>query len=217
MKVIERDLENYIKSHSTKEDDILIELTRETNLNVVQPRMLSGHIQGKILELIVKMYKPKRVLEIGTFTGYSAICMAKSLQPSDEFHTIDINDELSHISAKYIKKSGLDPIITQHIGSALEVVAKIGGVFDLVFIDGDKREYPQYYNMLFDGGHLKSGSVLLADNTLWDGKVVDDSIKNQKDKYTQGVLEFNRIVACDPRVEVVILPFRDGLSLIIVK
>lgn len=217
MKVIERDLEDYIKSHSTKEDNILIELTRETNLNVVQPRMLSGHIQGKILELIVKMYKPKRVLEIGTFTGYSAICMAKSLDSSCELHTIDINDEISHIATKYIKKSGLNSVITQHIGSALEVVEKIGWVFDLVFIDGDKREYPQYYKMLFDGGYVRSGSVIIADNVLWDGKVVDNSIKNQKDKYTQGVLEFNRIVASDNRVDVVILPFRDGLSLIIVK
>lgn len=207
-------LKSYIEIHSTAQDKILMQLERATNLSVIQPRMLSGHIQGKILEMLSFMLNPKRVLEIGTFTGYSAICMAKGMSKDSELHTIDINDEISHIAQQYVSASGLDNVISLHIGSAIDVSPVIGGVFDLVFIDGDKREYPQYYNMLFENNLIKSGSFILADNVLWDGKVVENSEKNLKDKYTQGVLNFNKMVVEDKRVEVVILPIRDGISII---
>ena len=207
-------LKHYIEVHSQPQSDVLAQLERTTNLSVVQPRMLSGHIQGKILEMLCWMIKPRRVLEIGTFTGYSAICMANGMAKGAELHSVDINDEISHIPHKYINLSGLDDIIKLHIGSALDIAPQLGGTFDLIFMDGDKREYPEYYQMLFDNGLVKSGSFILADNVLWDGKVVDGSEKNLKDKYTQGVLKFNNIVINDSRVEVVILPIRDGISII---
>lgn len=214
MNVDDKELKHYIETYSAPQDDILLQLERTTNLSVVQPRMLSGHIQGKILEMLCFMIKPKRVLEIGTFTGYSAICMARAMSKGSELHTVDVNDEISYIAEKYVHKSELDDIIKLHIGSALDIAPVIGGVFDLVFIDGDKREYTKYYEMLFKCGLVKSGSFIFADNVLWDGKVVDGSENNIKDKYTQGVLNFNKMVIEDIRVEVVILPIRDGISLI---
>lgn len=214
MNIDDKELKHYIETHSDPQDSLLAELERTTNLSVVQPRMLSGHIQGKILEMLCFMLRPNRVLEIGTFTGYSAICMARAMESGSELHTIDVNDEISHIAQKYIKLSGLSDIIKLHIGSALDVAGEIGGVFDLVFIDGDKREYPDYYNMLWERSLIKSGSIIFADNVLWDGKVVDSSEKNLKDKYTQGVMQFNDMVLLDSRVEVVILPVRDGISII---
>lgn len=209
----EKLISKYVRDHSTAEDETLRLLERKTNLCSVQPRMISGQVQGKILEFMVDMLSPMRVCEIGTFTGYSAICMARALKEGAHLHTIDINDELSYIAAEFIEKADLSDRITMHIGSALEVVPKIGEVFDLVFIDGDKREYPEYYNMIMDG-FVRSGSYIFADNTLWDGKVIDDSPKNQKDLYTRGILEFNRMVRSDARVEVVMMPFRDGMSII---
>ncbi len=217
MDIDDKKLKEYIDLHSTAQDTVLQQLERVTNLSVVQPRMLSGHIQGKILEMICWMIQPDRVLEIGTFTGYSAICMARGMKKGSELHSIDINDEISHIPHRFILDAKLDDKIKLHIGSALDVAPDLGGKFDLVFIDGDKREYPQYYDMLFENNLVQSGSFILADNILWDGKVVDDSPKNLKDKYTQGVLQFNDIVLNDSRVEVVILPIRDGISLIRVK
>lgn len=214
MNTNDKQLKDYIETHSTTQNDILIRLERATNLAVVQPRMLSGQIQGKILEMLCYMLNPKRVLEIGTFTGYSAICMARAMDKGCDLHTIDINDEISHIAKQYVKESGLEDVVSLHIGSALDVAPKLGGIFDLVFIDGDKREYPQYYNMLFENELVKKGSFIFADNVLWDGKVIDGSEKNLKDKYTQGVLEFNKMVIEDKRVEVVILPLRDGISII---
>ncbi|MEG1650137.1 MAG: O-methyltransferase, partial [Rikenellaceae bacterium] len=205
----EKLLAKYVCDHSSAEDEILHSLERKTNLCSVQPRMISGQVQGKILEFMVDMLSPKRVAEIGTFTGYSAICMARALKGDAHLHTIDINDELSYIAEEFIAAANLSDRITMHIGSALDIVPQIGGVFDLVFIDGDKREYPAYYNMLMDGGFVGKGSYMFADNTLWDGKVVDDSPKNLKDKYTQGILEFNSMVRADSRVEVVLMPFRD--------
>lgn len=209
----EKLIAKYVRDHSTAEDEILRLLERKTNLCSVQPRMISGQVQGKILEFLVDMLSPKSVVEIGTFTGYSAICMARGLKDGAHLHTIDINDELSYIAKEFIEKAALSDRITMHIGSALDIVPKLGGEFDLVFIDGDKREYPQYFNMIMNG-FVHSGSYILADNTLWDGKVIDDSPKNQKDLYTQGILEFNRMVRSDSRVEVVMMPFRDGMSII---
>ncbi|MFI3315449.1 MAG: O-methyltransferase [Rikenellaceae bacterium] len=212
-----KDILEYVKQHSTQQDEVLTLLERKTNLYSTQPRMLSGQIQGKFLEFIVDMLKPQRVAEIGTFTGYSAISIARNLPEGGHLETIDINDELHHIAESAITQANLTESITLHIGSALDVIPKLGGCFDLIFIDGDKREYPQYYNMIMDGGYVKSGSYMLADNTLWDGKVVDNSAKNLKDNYTRGVLEFNKMVAEDKRVEVVMMPFRDGMSIIKVK
>ena len=163
------DLERYIERHVTPEDPLLAELDRETHLRVVQPRMISGHLQGRLLEMVVRMIRPQRILEIGTFTGYSAICMARGLDEGGELHTIEANDELEPIASKYFIRSGLSGRITLHIGSALDIAPSLG-VFDLIFIDGDKREYPQYYDMALS--HLvRSGSYLLADNILWYGKV----------------------------------------------
>lgn len=217
MKLVEKDLEQYIKRHSSAEDEILRELDRETNMFVVQPRMLSGHIQGLILRMIVSMLKPSKVLEIGTFTGYSAISMALGMDEGSVLHTVDINDEIAHIPQKFIERAGLEDKIIMHTGSALDIVPELKETFDLVFMDGDKREYTDYYEMLFSTSSLRSGSVILADNVLWDGKVVDESPKNLKDPYTKNILAFNDMVKNDPRVEVVILPFRDGMSVIKVK
>lgn len=217
MQLTDQELSRYIREHATPEWEVLHELDRETHLTQLQPRMLSGHIQGDILKMMVYMLRPQRVLEIGTFTGYSAIAMARAMEPGSELHTIDINDETEEIAAKYIERSGLGGIIRTYTGSALDVIPEIGGTFDLVFMDGDKREYPEYYNLLMDDGYLHSGSFILADNVLWDGKVTDESPKNLKDRYTQGILRFNRMAADDPRAEVVIVPLRDGLSIIRIR
>ncbi|MFI3316228.1 MAG: O-methyltransferase [Rikenellaceae bacterium] len=208
-------LEQYIHAHTSPEDALLHELDRQTNLRVVQPRMISGHIQGKLLELLVRMQRPKRILEIGTFTGYSALCLAAGLEDGAELHTIEVDDELESFAAEFFAKSIHSAKIHQHIGSALEVVPALGGHFDMVFMDGDKREYPAYYNMLFESGVIGHGSLLIADNILWSGKVVEPLHHN--DKHTKALLEFNAMVQEDPRVENVIVPIRDGLTLIYVR
>ncbi len=208
-------LEQYIHDHSSPEDELLKELDRQTNLRVVQPRMISGHIQGKLLEMLVRMQRPRRILEIGTFTGYSALCLAAGLEQGGELHTIEVDDELESFAAEFFARSTHGDKIHQHIGSALEVAPALGGHFDMVFIDGDKREYPAYYNMLFDNNLVRSGSLLIADNILWSGKVVEPLHHN--DKHTKALLEFNAMVQNDPRVENVIVPIRDGLTLIYVK
>lgn len=211
------DMERYILDHISPEDPVLTELDRQTHLRAVQPRMLSGHLQGRLLEMLTAMLQPKTVLELGTFTGYSAIAMARGLElPDAVLHTVEINDELYDFAAEYIEKAGLRDRIVQHTGPALEVVPRLGSVFDLVFIDADKREYPAYYRMLMDGGFVQSGSVILADNVLWSGKVARPEVAHN-DRQTQGVLEFNRIVRDDPRVEKVIVPLRDGMTVIRVK
>ena len=190
------DLERYIERHVTPEDPLLAELDREPHLRVVQPRMISGHLQGRLLEMVVRMIRPQRILEIGTFTGYSAICMARGLDEGGELHTIEANDELEPIASKYFIRSGLSGRITLHIGSALDI------------------EYPQYYDMALS--HLvRSGSYLLADNILWYGKVAETVPVG--DRHTWAIREFNDRVLQDDRVENVILPIRDGLNLIRVK
>lgn len=212
-------LEQYIRDLSSPEDKLLYELDRETNLRVVQPRMISGHIQGKLLELLVRMLRPKRILEIGTFTGYSALCMAAGLEDDGILHTCEVEDELEPLAQSFFDRSSHGRKIRLHIGSALDIAPSLGEIFDLVFIDGDKREYPDYYRMLMgdDGGQplLRSGSVMIADNILWYGKVVQPVAHN--DRHTQALLEFNRTVREDARVENVILPIRDGLNIIRVK
>lgn len=217
MKLVEDRIADYIIDNSSIESDLLKELERKTNILTVQPRMMSGHIQGSILKMLTHMYNPKRVAEIGTFTGYSAICIASAMENDSELHTIDVNDEIAYIPKEYFIKSNLNHIIHQHIGSALKIIPELGGTFDMVFIDGDKREYIEYYNMLMDNNFLHSGSIILADNVLWDGKVIDHTPKNIKDKYTSTIIEFNKLVSLDNRVDVVIMPFRDGMSIIRVK
>ncbi len=208
-------LEKYIHENSSPEDALLHELDRQTHLRVLNPRMISGHIQGKLLELIVKMFRPKSILEIGTFTGYSALCMAAGLDDGATIDTCEVDDELEPLAQSFFDRSPHGKKIRLHIGSALEIAPMLGKQFDLVFIDGDKREYPTYYNMLMDKGLVHSGSVMLADNILWYGKVVQPVAHN--DHHTRALIEFNRMVVEDDRVESVILPLRDGINIIRVK
>lgn len=187
-------------------------LERETYLRVINPRMISGHLQGKLLEMLVRMLRPKRVLEIGTFTGYSALSIARGLEGDATLDTIEVDDELEYIAASFFARSQYGHRIHQHIGSALEVVPRLERCYDMVFIDGDKREYTAYYDMLMDGGYVRSGSFILADNILWYGKVAQPIAHN--DKHTENIVEFNRRVVEDPRVDNVIVPIRDGINLI---
>jgi len=203
-------LDQYIINHISPEDDFLNELDRETHLKVLRSRMLSGHLQGQILSMISCMIKPKYILEIGTFTGYSALCLAKGLTNDGQLHTIEIDDELETIAQKYFLKSGMSDHIFQHIGDAREIIPSINRPFDLVFIDADKREYCDYYNIVFD--YIPVGGFLLADNILWDGKVVDPDAANEEQ--TRGILDFNDLIQSDTRVRNVILPVRDGIMLV---
>lgn len=213
------ELERYINSHSSPEAELLAELERETNLRITQPQMLSGHIQGRFLKLLVQMLRPQRILEIGTYTGYSALCMAEGLNDGGVVDTIEIEEEIEEFAASFFVRSPYGDKIHQHIGSAIDVIPTLQGTYDLIFIDGDKRQYPDYYRLLMgdEGGEPKvhSGSYLLADNILWYGKVVEEV--HSGDRHTQGILSFNDMVAHDPRVENVIIPLRDGLNLIRVK
>ncbi len=208
-------IDRYILEHTTPEEALLKELDRETHLRVVQPRMLSGHIQGRLLTMMTQMMRPNRVLEIGTFTGYSALCIAAGLESGAQLHTVEVDDELESLSSSFFARSAHSEKIFAHIGSALEVAPRLGGIFDMVFMDGDKREYPAYLDMLLDGGLVASGSIIIADNILWSGKVVEPLQHN--DKHTAALLEFNRRVVNDPHLECVIIPLRDGLNLIRVK
>lgn len=204
------EIERYILEHSDTQNPVLAELERETSLKVINPRMLSGHLQGEILAMLSKMIRPVSVLEIGTFTGYSAICLARGLRPGGRLTTIEANDELETIAARYFEKAGLKEVIDQRIGTALEILPTLEGPFDLVYIDADKREYVAYYQMIFD--KVTPGGWILADNTLWDGKIIGNI--EMADHQTRGILEFNNLVAGDPRVEKIILPVRDGISII---
>lgn len=208
-------LEQYILDNTSEEEALMHQLERETYLRVINPRMISGHLQGKLLEMLVRMMRPKRVLEIGTFTGYSALSIARGLEEGAILDTIEVDDELEDIAASYFDKSGYGSRIRQHIGSALDVVPRLGEVYDMVFIDGDKREYPAYYDMLLDGGYVRSGSILMADNILWYGKVAEPIAHN--DRHTEAIVEFNRKVKEDDRVDNVIVPIRDGINMIRVK
>ncbi len=212
-------LERYIEQHTEPEAELLRQLDRETHQRMIAPRMLSGHVQGRLLEMIVRMLRPRRVLEIGTFTGYSALSMAAGLEEDARLDTIEVDDELEEMAQSYFDRSLHGSKIRLHIGSALEVAPTLDTQFDLVFIDGDKREYPAYYRMLLgdDGGKalVHSGTILIADNILWSGKVVEPVAPN--DRHTQALLEFNRLAVEDPRVENVIVPIRDGLNIVRIK
>jgi len=202
-------LEKYVIDHTSSESDTLKELNRQTHLKALAPNMLSGHLQGKLLEMISCMVRPKRVLELGTYTGYSAICLAKGMPKDGELHTVEINDELQDFASEYIEKVGLTSQIKQHIGSALEIIPTLTGSFDLVFIDADKREYPAYYQAVME--RMEIGGILLVDNVLWYGKVVEETEK--QDDYVQGIIELNQMIQEDHRVENLLLPFRDGLMM----
>ena len=206
---INKDIFEYSEKYSQQEPKILQELNRETHLKVLNPRMLSGFFQGRLLSIISKLIKPKKVLEIGTYTGYSAICIAEGMNKNGIIHTIDKNEELNIIQKKYFKKSGLEDNIVQYNGCALEIIPKIEEKFDLIFIDADKENYINYFNLVMD--KLNSNGVILADNVLWSGKVINSE---DHDLTTNVLREFNKMVNKDNRVETILLPIRDGISII---
>ena len=211
---MQEELEDYILKHIDAEGDDLRRLNRETHLYHLRPRMCSGHLQGRMLKMMVRMIRPQHILELGTFTGYSALCLAEGLaDDSCRLDTIEIDDELEDFIRAHFDASPLAPRIHLHIGDARDVLPTIEGDFDLVFIDANKREYCEYYEMVFD--RVAPGGFIIADNTLWDGKVVDWCKK--LDAQTEGILRFNDMIAADDRVEKVILPVRDGLTIIYKK
>ena len=201
---------NYSLSKSSKEPKILNDLNRETHLKILNPRMLSGHYQGRILSLVSKIIKPKTVLEIGTYTGYSTICLSEGLDKNGSIHTIDHNEELLVIQNKYFKKAGISEKVKQYTGDARKIVRKLNLDFDLVFIDADKENYPLYYDSIIK--KVKPGGIIIADNILWSGKILEKV--EEEDYATKSIIEFNDKVNNDDRVETIILPIRDGLSLI---
>ncbi|MBT8184329.1 MAG: O-methyltransferase [Eudoraea sp.] len=206
-------LESYISAHTEDEPGILQELTRETHLKVIQPRMITGHHQGRVLSLLSKLIGPRYILEIGTYTGYSALCLAEGLQSEGELHTIDINQELRSIQRKYFDKSEAGHQIIQHCGDALKIVPGLKRSFDMVFIDAEKKEYPKYYEEAIL--KTRKGGVILSDNVLWSGKVV--APLNARDKATRILIEYNKMLKEDPRVFTVLLPIRDGLTVSLVR
>ncbi|GEO23008.1 O-methyltransferase [Cyclobacterium qasimii] len=209
--MIDQDLLNYCAQNSGSEDELLQLIRRQTNLKVLKPRMLSGHLQGKILEILVKMSGAQNILEIGTYTGYASIFLARGLPATGKLTTIDINEELEEMVQGFFNQSGLEDKIDYRIGDALEIIPTLSWPFDFIFIDADKRNYVNYYNLIVD--KIKPGGLILADNILWSGKVLS---KNRKkvDKDTATILAFNEQVNADPRVENVILPIRDGIMLV---
>jgi caffeoyl-CoA O-methyltransferase len=210
MEFISKELSEYIENHTLAETELLKRLNRDTNAHVLMPRMLSGHVQGRFLSMISHMIKPSSILEIGTYTGYSAICLAEGLKSDGKLYTIDINEELESMVRKYFKEAGLEAQIEYKIGNALEIIPTMNLQFDLVFIDADKENYLNYYNLVID--KLKTGGYIIADNVLWSGKVVDKNIKIDKD--TRAIMDFNDFVHQDKRVENMILSLRDGLMIL---
>jgi caffeoyl-CoA O-methyltransferase len=206
-------LDNYVVAHSQKEPELLQQLSRETWQKVLAPRMLSGHFQGRVLSMVSKLINPKNVLEIGTYTGYSALCLVEGIQPKGKLHTIDTNEELYDLQRKYFDKSGFGNQIIQHTGNALNIIPTIDKTFDLVFIDADKQNYPNYLEIILP--KLKSGSVILSDNVLWTGKVIEKIQKGDKD--TEALLKYNKMINEHSQLETVLLPIRDGLTLTRVK
>jgi len=208
--MISPDIESYAEQHSKPATTVLQKLYRETNLKVLHPRMLSGQLQGKLLQFISQMIKPKSILEIGTFTGYSAICLSEGLIENGIIHTIDINYELEDIAKKYFEEASTTNKTKLYMGNALDIIPTIEETFDLVFIDADKENYCNYYNLIFD--KVRKGGFILADNVLWSGKVLE--VPHHNDKDTLGIIAFNNMVMQDERVDNLLLPFRDGLMLI---
>jgi predicted O-methyltransferase YrrM len=206
---MDRGLEKYILNHTTSEDPLLEDLYRQTHIRFVNPNMVSGHLQGRFLEFISKMVQPSSILEIGTFTGYSAICLAKGLKPGGILITIELNDEIAAFAGSYFEKAGLSSSIEQLTGNALDLVPGLDRQFDLVFIDGDKREYTEYYSTVIN--KVKQGGFILADNVFWGGKALD---MNTRDPQARGIIDFNEMIIKETEVENLILPIRDGLMII---
>ncbi len=207
---IDDNILNYSISKSEKESKLLNDLYRETYLKVLNPRMISGHYQGRILSLISKIVSPKKILEIGTYTGYSAICLCEGMDKDGVLHTIDNNKELVKIQNKYFKKANLKDKIVQHSGDAKNIIPSIDEEFDIVFIDADKESYPEYYDLIIN--KVRSGGIIIADNILWSGKILEKV--EQDDQATKSIIEFNNKIIVDDRVENIILPIRDGLNII---
>ena len=207
MEFLPEPINHYAEEHTTPESAVLQALHRDTFAKVMMPRMLSGHLQGAWLSMVSHMIQPKAILEIGTYTGYSAICLAQGLQPGGVLHTIDINEELETMVRDYFDKAGLKDSIQYHIGNALEIIPTLVGPFDLVFIDADKINYGNYYDLVID--KVRKGGIIMADNVLWSGKVVDA----KKDKDTQAIADFNAKIQADDRVENLLLPLRDGIMI----
>lgn len=210
MDFISPELSNYVDKHTRPETELLARLNRETHAKVLMPRMLSGHLQGRVLSMLSHMIKPKKILEIGTYTGYSALCMAEGLVPGGILHTIDINEELTGMVQRYINEAQFEDRIKLHVGDAMHIIPTIQGPFNLVFIDADKINYSHYYDMVFD--QVETGGFIIADNVLWSGKILQDY--STVDKDTRALMDFNKKVQQDPRVENVLFPIRDGLMVI---
>ena len=207
MHLVSAEIEKYIEQHSSPEEKVLQELNRETHIKVQMPQMLSGNVQGQFLETISLMLQPKRILEIGTYTGYSGICLANGLTPDGLLYTIDINEELQPMVERYISKAGLASKVKQLIGDARQIIPTLNETFDLVFIDADKINYSLYYDLVFD--KVRTGGYIIADNVLWSGKVLSE----QKDKDTLAIDNYNKKICADKRVHSFILPLRDGLNM----
>jgi predicted O-methyltransferase YrrM len=208
--ILSNELEKYILSHIDDEDPVLSKLYRDTHVKQLFARMCSGHIQGSLLTLISKLVAPQNILELGTFTGYSAICLSKGLTGNGILHTVEINDELEDFARGYFVEAGVEDRIVQHVGDVLQIVPELNETFDLVFLDADKRKYVEHYKLVFP--KVRQGGVIIADNTLWDGKVLLDN--EGLDDQTRGIIEFNELVKNDTRVETFMLPIRDGLTIL---
>lgn len=213
MDFLPSNINDYCEKYTEQEDAVLHELHRATFQKILRPRMLSGHLQGQLLTMLSKMFQPKNILEIGTYTGYSAICLARGLKSEGSLITIDINEELEEFANSFFEKAGLSEQITMKIGNALEIIPTLEMDFDLVFMDADKESYIAYYQMLVP--RLKSGSIILIDNVLWSGKVVEPI--QEKDIETRTLVELAQIIQDDDRVENILLPIRDGLFLVRIK
>ena len=209
MDFLDKNIEEYALAHSQQESELLSQLNRETHLKVLMPRMLSGHLQGRVLSMISKMIRPERILEIGTYTGYSALCLAEGLHENGKLFTIDINEELAEIVKKYVAKSDYAHQIHYLVGDATEIIPGLNDKFDLVFIDADKENYINYFDLIID--KVNPGGFILADNVLWSGKVLQEDAKLDKD--TKVIKEYNKKIASDKRVECVLLPIRDGIMI----
>ena len=208
MEIINPQLADYCRQHTSVESHLLRQLDRDTHARVLQPRMLSGHFQGRFLSMISHMIRPKYILEIGTYTGYSALCLAEGLLPDGKLITIDINEEIESFTNKYLNDSPLKDKIDFRIGDAAEIIPAIQEEIDLVFIDADKLNYQKYYDLIVN--KVKTGGFILTDNVLWDGKVIDQTAQ---DKKTKAIKDFNKYVQEDPRTENILLPIRDGILL----
>ncbi|MFL9845698.1 O-methyltransferase [Flavobacterium rhizosphaerae] len=208
MHFISEELENYAASHSENEPELLAALNRETLQKILQPRMISGHFQGRVLSMLSKLVRPLHILEIGTYTGYATLCLAEGLQDNGTLDTIDHNEELYDFQKKYFEKSAYNNQIIQHLGNALDIIVTLDKKFDLVFIDADKPNYPNYWNIIVP--LMNKGGIILSDNVLWSGKVLEPLKPN--DLSTKALLEYNQMIKEDPRVETVLLPIRDGLT-----